>query len=117
MIKNLLIASIMFGLGMIIGLSIPDSTPIVEVLVKNDSGQDIEVVYVTHENGISLLEGLAKEESKKVHFYSSGETSYFLKVTFKDGRKLASKERYAEADYKIVEMIKDSEIESIFKLD
>ena len=88
----------------------------VTVIVRNGSGRAIEAVRLEHDRGIEVLESLEPSESKTIRFTAGGETSYTLRVRFRDGSEVRSNPQYAESGYEFTETVRDSGIESDVRL-
>ena len=90
--------------------------PPVTVTVRNSSEKPISAVRLEHERGVEVVENLAPAESKTIRFPAAGETSYTLRVRFRDGSEVSSKPQYAESGYEFTATISDSGIESHVRL-
>ena len=88
----------------------------VTVIVRNDTERTIEAVRLEHERGVEVVENVAPTESKTIRFMAGGETSYTLRVRFRDGSEVSGHPQYAESGYEFTETVSDSGIESDVRL-
>ncbi len=91
--------------------------PIAHVVIKNDSGQDLSALKLTHSSGRVtsniVLPVLKKGQSTEVRFYvAGGEGGYEVEANFADGRVLIGGEDYIESGYSITAVVGDSAIKS-----
>ena len=105
-----------FGAGAITAAIFHLGSPIVTVQLQNASAQNIASVHIEHEHGSLTVTNIKPSDSRKVHFYSPGESSYKIRVTFADGHTISGGAGYVEAGYRITEAISDATIKSDFKL-
>lgn len=110
----LVIAS--FGAGAFTAAIFHLGSPIVTVKLQNASAQNIALVYLEHEHGSLTVTNIEPGDSRKVHFYSPGESSYKIQVAFADGHKISGGAGYVEAGYRITEVISDATIKSDFQI-
>jgi len=100
-----------FGAGAITAAIFHLGSPIVTVQLQNASAQNIASVHIEHEYGSLTVTNIKPSDSRKVHFYSPGESSYKIQVTFADGHTISGA-GYVEAGYRITEVISDATIKS-----
>jgi hypothetical protein len=93
-----------------------EDDPPVTVTVLNSSQKPIAAVRLEHERGVEVVENIAPIESKTIRFVASGETSYTLRVRFRDGSEVSGRPQYAESDYHFTDTVRDSGIESDVRL-
>lgn len=88
----------------------------VKVEIRNGSGKDINEIELIEAHGAILkIPGLPSRETIKTGFYYPGETSYSLRVVFKDNTVLKGGGKYVEPGYSVIETIKQAEIKSEYK--
>jgi hypothetical protein len=90
--------------------------PPVTVTVRNSSEKPIAAVRLEHKRGVEVFENLAPAESRTIRFAAGGETSYTLRVRFRDGSEVSSKPQYEESGYNFTDTVSDSGIESDVRL-
>lgn len=88
----------------------------VTVTIRNSSDKPIAAVRLEHERGVEVVEDLAPTESKTIRFIAGGETSYTLRVRFRDGSEVSSNPQYAESGYEFTQTVSNSGIESDVRL-
>jgi hypothetical protein len=104
-----------FGVGVITAAFFHLGSPIVTVLFLNSSTHKISTVNLEHEHGSLFVSNIEPGKSSKVYFYSPGESSYKIQVTFADGRTISGGAGYVEAGYLVTEVISDSTIKSDYQ--
>ncbi len=105
-----------FGLGVVFATYNHFGSPIVTVELENISSQKITSAALNHESGSVVVKDINSHSSRLVHFYTPGESSYRLQVTFEDGHVISSEGAYVEAGYHIQEKINESSIQTNTKL-
>mgnify|MGYP000639720927 CR=1 FL=1 len=105
-----------FSAGAITAAIFHLGSPIVTVQLQNASAQKIASVHLEHEHGSLSVTNIEPGDSRKVHFYSPGESSYKIQVTFADGHTISGGAGYVEAGYRITEVISNATIKSDFQL-
>jgi len=105
-----------FGVGAITAIVFHLGSPIVTVQLKNSSSQKIASVHLDHEYGSLSVTNIEPGGSRKVRFYSPGESSYKIKVIFANGSTISGGAGYVEAGYGVTEVITDTLIKSDFQL-
>lgn len=104
-----------FGAGVITTAIFHFGSPIVTVQLQNASAQKIASVHLEHEHGSLSVTNIDPGDSRKVCFYSPGESSYKIQVAFADGHTISGGAGYVEAGYGITEVISDVTIKSDFQ--
>lgn len=101
-----------FGAGVITAAIFHLGSPIVTVQLQNASAQKIASVRLDHEHGSLSVTNIEPGDTRKVRFYSPGESSYKILVAFADGHTISGGAGYVEAGYGITEVISDATIKS-----
>ena len=105
-----------FGAGIITAEIFHLGSPIVTVQLQNASAQKIASISLEHEYGSLSVTNIEPGDSRKVHFYAPGETSYEIRVAFADGRTITGGAGYVEAGSGVTEVISDATIKSEIQL-
>ena len=105
-----------FGAGVLTAAIFHLGSPIVTVQLKNASAKNIASVTLEHEHGSLSVTNIEPGDSRKVHFYAPGETSYQIRVAFADGHTITGGAGYVEAGYGVTEVITDATIKSDFHM-
>jgi|SRR5688572_962298 len=91
-----------------------DNMTLDHVCVKliNQSGQNIKLLTLTHEQGQISIDELANNSQTSLKFNSPGENEYNILVIFEDGDSLMSPGTYTEGGYSITELISPDSIQT-----
>jgi hypothetical protein len=120
MLKKIIIVIATLGafvIGFLVASILHSGSPLIDIEITNNSGEDIQSIKIDHEigrdNKIQYQFGGLKTGSKKlVHLYAPAESSYEVTVAFTDGKKITGGEGYVEAGYHVTEIIEKDKIES-----
>lgn len=111
-----LLVLVSFGAGVFYSAIYHIGSPIVTVQLQNASNQNIASVLLEHEHGSVSVTNIEPGDSRRVHFYAPGESSYKLNVVLADGRTMTDGAGYVEAGYEVVEVISNDTIKSNYQL-
>ena len=112
----LLIVGVAFVAGAITVAVNQPQAQVVTVEIRNNSEKDIKEVELNEAHGTTLkIPGLPARKSITSGFFYPGETSYSLRVVFKDNTEIKGGGLYVEPGYSVVETIRETEIKSEYK--
>jgi hypothetical protein len=84
----------------------------VMVTFKNESGQQVKQVTLTHENGSIKRDMINAGDEAIILFHSPGENAYHTEILLANGAILTSRGMYIEGGYRMTETIYDDSVKT-----
>jgi hypothetical protein len=92
-LTTIILALVLFGAGMLIGMNIENKNTLAAIDIENRSARPIMTAIVNHEQGSAVAANIKKSRTQRVRFFTKGQNHYTIRVTFDDNRTVYSQAR------------------------